>query len=160
MLRIAHRGNFEGKRPELENHPSYIAAALEQGYSVEIDIRFHQNKLFLGHDNPQYPLDTDLVYDNRIWCHAKDDASFDILLDMHWTGKNKVRVFSHDKDNFALTSLGEVWANAGIMCEFGIMVLPELFPDIVNSINNRQLFPFGICCDDFGAFTNEDSIRY
>ena len=38
MILISHRGNINGRQPNLENLPEYIDSALELGYDVEIDI--------------------------------------------------------------------------------------------------------------------------
>ena len=69
MLLIAHRGNVSGPRTEFENNPIYIDKAIELGYDVEIDVWFVNNKLFLGHDEPQYKIDDEatLTSERYIW---------------------------------------------------------------------------------------------
>ncbi len=57
MILISHRGNINGRVPNLENSPDFIDAAIEKKYDVEIDLRTHNGKLFLGHDEPQYEID-------------------------------------------------------------------------------------------------------
>jgi hypothetical protein len=56
MIYISHRGNIDGKNPQLENKPSYIDHAISLGYDVEIDIWMIDGFLFLGHDAPQYGI--------------------------------------------------------------------------------------------------------
>ena len=55
MILIAHRGNTEGPCPESENRPDYLISAVAKGFYVEVDVWLQENKLFLGHDGPQYP---------------------------------------------------------------------------------------------------------
>ena len=38
MIFIAHRGNLSGPQPENENKLAYIQAALDKGFSVEVDV--------------------------------------------------------------------------------------------------------------------------
>ena len=72
MIYISHRGNLEGKNPERENHPIYIIEALSQGYDVEIDVWYVDRSFFLGHDAPQYKVDTKFLQNANLWCHAKN----------------------------------------------------------------------------------------
>ena len=55
MLFISHRGNLSGPQPENENKVSYIQAAIDKGFSVEVDvIDFDGHDTFtLGHDKGQ-----------------------------------------------------------------------------------------------------------
>jgi len=62
MIKIAHRGNTRGPKPELENSPEYISKAIEDGFEVEIDIWFQDGEgFFLGHDYPKYKIDEDFT---------------------------------------------------------------------------------------------------
>ena len=54
MLLIAHRGNLNGPDPINENKPETIKNVINMGYDCEIDVRYINNELFLGHDNPDY----------------------------------------------------------------------------------------------------------
>ena len=61
---ISHRGNLNGKNEDLENHPDYIMAAIHKGFDVEVDVWLYKDRLYLGHDKPQYPTSFDfLAYD-------------------------------------------------------------------------------------------------
>ena len=53
MKLIAHRGNYDGKKPQKENTIEYIQDCLSLGLDAEIDIRLHDKKLFFGHDYAQ-----------------------------------------------------------------------------------------------------------
>jgi hypothetical protein len=37
MKIISHRGNLNGSSTDIENHPTYIQAAINAGYDVEVD---------------------------------------------------------------------------------------------------------------------------
>ena len=39
MLFISHRGNLSGPQPENENKVSYIQAALDKGFAVEVEVK-------------------------------------------------------------------------------------------------------------------------
>jgi hypothetical protein len=72
MLFISHRGNLTGANTLLENHPTYIQHALEEGVDVEVDIWFIDGQFHLGHDNPQTRLPEHFLADERIWFHCKN----------------------------------------------------------------------------------------
>ena len=57
MKIISHRGNIRGECPDKENRPSYIDCAIGNGYDVEIDVRYLDGGLWLGHDGAQYKVD-------------------------------------------------------------------------------------------------------
>ena len=63
MKYISHRGNVDGICLELENRPEYIDAAISLGYDVEIDLRTLNGCLYLGHDDPQYPISLEWMHD-------------------------------------------------------------------------------------------------
>ena len=56
MIKISHRGNLFGPNLKLENSPDYVVEAIRSGYDVEIDFWVVDDKLFLGHDSPQYEI--------------------------------------------------------------------------------------------------------
>lgn len=107
MKIISHRGNLNGKNVELENNPTYILKAISLGFDVEIDLRVKDNHLFLGHNLPQYKIDQSFLEDNKefLWIHCKEIGALDKIKNI--SGLN---YFSHDKDDFVLTSLNFVWA--------------------------------------------------
>ena len=75
MKLISHRGNINGKQPESENMPDYINSALKLGYDVEIDVWWHDNGFYLGHDDPVYKISVDYLQNNKVWCHAKNSEA-------------------------------------------------------------------------------------
>jgi hypothetical protein len=108
-LFIAHRGNTNGPCPERENEPGYINEALEAGFDVEVDVWVKDHQIFTGHDAPQWTVTLDWlsVRKDRLWCHAKNLAALEFLLE------HGFHAFSHDEDPYVLTSRGIIWAFPG-----------------------------------------------
>jgi sulfur transfer complex TusBCD TusB component (DsrH family) len=122
VLLIAHRGNTHGPKPEYENAPDYIDAAISKGFDVEVDVWFNDGQLSLGHDFPQYKISETFLFERAamLWCHAKNLEALIFLT------KKSIHTFSHDKDDYVLTSKGVIWAYPGksITAET-ICVMPE-----------------------------------
>ncbi len=119
MIKIAHRGNISGPS-KYENDPSYIIEALKEGYDVEIDIWIVENKIFLGHDIPEYLVEFDFVKNDRFWCHCKNIEA------LHLFSSNGIRCFFHNTDDATLTSDGYIWTYPGKhLTENSICVMPE-----------------------------------
>lgn len=138
---ISHRGNINGRgNDSWENHPDYINTALSEGYNVEIDVWIVNDKIYLGHDNPQYEIDFRWLRDRitRLWIHCKNIEAMIFFKDCGY----KINYFWHQNDDYTLTSKHYIWTypNKPIL-ENCIAVLPELYPDwdISNAI--------GICSD-------------
>lgn len=73
--------------PQKENHPDYIDEAISQNFVVEIDVRLIKNKIYLGHDNPDYEIPLSYLLSRRdfLIIHAKNTDILPILLenDLH-----------------------------------------------------------------------------
>ena len=122
MILISHRGNINGKIPSKENDPKYIDLAIECGYDVEIDIRFVDEKLYLGHDKFQYLIDIKWLdaRKDKLWIHCKNHKVVEYLngKDLNW--------FWHNDDNMTLTSRGFIWSHPKIQpLKNSIAVLPD-----------------------------------
>ena len=131
MLFISHRGNIEGPNPTEENKPAYVQKALNLGYYVEVDVWFVKNKLFLGHDYPQYKCDLDFLKNKYLVCHAKNAEALEYLI------QNDIHCFSHEKDNVVLTSHGWLWTYPGCaLTSSSVAVMPEM----VNNWNIKDCF--------------------
>ena len=142
MILISHRGNINGSQPENENNPEYIQKALDMGYDVEIDLRIKDNKLYLGHDEPQYLMDLDWFekYYTKLWLHCKEIEVIEKLnqLDLRGTYLN---YFWHENDTLTITSKGYLWVYPGKQpVKGGIAVLPEMNNDDISQ-------SLGICSD-------------
>ena len=141
MLLISHRGNLNGPNPEKENNPLYITKALDLGYDVEIDVWLVQDKLYLGHDSPQYLINLDFLKNNKLWCHAKNVEALSFMID------NGVHCFWHQQDNYCLTTKNIIWAYPGHAKFFPnkcIDVMPELENNNFTEAKDNIL---GICSD-------------
>ena len=134
---ISHRGNISGPNPNKENHPDYIKEALNKGFNVEIDLWFDNNKVYLGHDAPQYDIDPYFLINNKFWIHAKNiDAAYFLsnFFSLNW--------FFHDKDDCTLTSKGYIWTYPSKqITKKSIAVLPE-------KVQNYDIsLAVGVCTD-------------
>ena len=121
MILISHRGNINGRKPELENGQRYCQAAIDAGYNVEIDVHFYDGILWTGHDRPQYRVDDDFLLQEEVWCHAKDIMALRRLLEL------ETHCFFHQNDPVTLTSKGYMWTYpTQPLTEKSICVKPEV----------------------------------
>ena len=107
MYLISHRGNINSINKDRENSPDYINEALENGFDVEVDVRFENGKFFLGHDFNQFEIDKKFLLNSKIWCHAKTNEAL-IALD-----QIKAHYFWHQEDDYTITSKGYIWTYPG-----------------------------------------------
>ena len=137
MILISHRGNVDGPSPEIENHPTRIDNAISSGFDVEIDIRVVNNKLYLGHDKPQYLINIGWLQKRKdnLWIHCKDL----ITLSKFNTYYNYLNYFFHESDLGVLTSHRYIWSTNNI--NNGILVMPESFNTKINE------YTLGVCSD-------------
>ncbi|TPX64641.1 hypothetical protein SpCBS45565_g05742 [Spizellomyces sp. 'palustris'] len=138
---IAHRGNTRGPRKELENTLPYIQDAIAQGFDVEVDVWSVDGQLFLGHDEPEIPIEPSFLdqYAANLWCHAKNVHALGYLL----SRRDALRSFSHDVDPHVITSDGRIWTYPGReLVKGAISVMPER-SDHQTGIWNC----YGICTD-------------
>jgi len=144
---IAHRGNVFGPIPHLENTPSYIQLALDQGYHVEIDVWMMDSKLYLGHDGPQgNAVSFEYLQNPKFWCHAKSHETLVSILDWNKTHSPPIHVFSHDVDECILTSRQYIWSYPGKPIRNSICVMPER----VSYTRDEYDSCIGICSDLVG----------
>lgn len=138
MLVIAHRGNINGPNPNEENKPEYIEAAIAAGYDAEIDLWVTEGKLFLGHDEPKYPVTLTWLekFHNKLWIHCKNIAAIEYMSDA-WL----FHYFWHESDTMVVTSLRDLWVFPGKQpVRDSIAVMPELYDDDVSACR-------GVCTD-------------
>ena len=143
MILISHRGNIDGPEPDTENKPSRIQYAISQGYDVEVDFWFVDNKFYLGHDEPQYDIPIEFLEQSytRLWIHCKNVDAINKLHELD-RGGFYLNYFWHEEDKVALTSKGYLWAYPGVECSNAIAVMPELADKNFNTDN-----ALGICSD-------------
>ena len=143
MYLISHRGNINGVNKDKENNPEYINKALENDFEVEVDVRFDDNKFFLGHDHNQYEIDKKFLLNQKIWCHAKTSEALIALK------KIEAHYFWHQEDDYTLTSKGYIWTYPGKkLLDKSICVLPEI-------ANYKEIDCLGICSDFIERYKND-----
>ena len=139
MISIAHRGNTEGRKKDLENRPEYILQAIEEGFDAEVDVWLYDG-LDLGHDKPMYSIDIDflLSYNERLWIHCKNlEALF------YLTEFPELNCFWHQIDDFTLTSKKFIWTYPDKPVTSASVLVVE------NASEYEGPECFGICSDDF-----------
>ena len=141
MIYVAHRGNVYGKN-KLENSPFFIDKALKLGYNVEVDVWKIDNKIFLGHDKPEYEVETSFLLNDNFWCHAKNLESLEWMLD------NNIRCFWHQKDDFTLTSDKIIWTYPGKNTTSRSIIVCQTLED---SMKYSKMNIYGICSDYVGV---------
>lgn len=141
MIKISHRGNIDGPQPTKENRPSYIDAAIQLGYDVEIDIRLIKSELWLGHDYGEYKVSLkwlDLRKD-KLWIHCKDKDSASYLIE----SKKGFQFFCHTQDEYVLTSTNHLWVH-DLTCTIDDTCIIPLM-----TLSSLELYdgevPFAIC---------------
>ena len=135
MILISHRGNLDGKKEKLENHPDYIEDAIKKGFDVEIDVWFINNNFFLGHDKPQFKVNSKFLENRKLWCHSKNSDALKEL------SKLNCHFFWHNTDDYTITSRGFIWIYPGKpILKNGICVKAE-------KIKNIYFDCKGICSD-------------
>lgn len=121
MKIISHRGNQNGANPAQENNPEYILEAFNAGFDVEIDLWKVGAELFLGHDEPQYNINSDYLLKTGLWIHCKN-----IEAALYVSQASGLNAFWQQDDDIAITTKGYLWTNTGKeLTERSIAVMPE-----------------------------------
>lgn len=139
MKWISHRGNINGPNPLKENTMDYIYEAIKKGYQVEIDVWRINKKWFLGHDKPEQEINDNFLFNENLWCHAKNLHALQLLL------KKEIVCFWHQNDDYTITSNGFIWAYPGLkLSENTICVMPE-----IHDKNKQSVFECAGICSDY-----------
>lgn len=143
MIYIAHRGIFQGPDKSKENSPDQIMLAISNGYECEVDLHVIDNRLYLGHDGPQYEISEDWLKKSKLWIHAKNNEA------LTWLYKNQTYRFNyfwHENDQHTLTSRGFIWTHPkSELLSLSVMVMPEYIDKTLNNAVNANCF--AICSD-------------
>lgn len=146
MKLIAHRGNISGPNSVEENNPSYIDTALKMSYDVEIDLRYEDQKFYLGHDQAQYEVSEVWLIErkNNLWIHCKDLNSLSALSET----EIDFNYFWHQNDDFTLTSKNYIWTYPGKSFSLkSVIVMPEWNTPLEDLIDILDYECFGVCSD-------------
>ena len=144
MKLIAHKGNVNGPDPSKENTPEQIEWCIDNGYDVEIDIRYNpdKDKFYLGHDEHQHEVNWWWLAGKsaHLWIHCKD------LTTLHeFTAKTSgYNYFWHQGDDYTLTSRGQIWASPGKPYKDDTVIVVENPEDV------KEYDCYGICSDYVG----------
>ena len=105
MKLISHRGNLTGKDPNTENSPDKIDFCIFKGFDVEIDLWVIKDKIYLGHDYPQYEIDKKYLDERQdsIWIHCKNETC------LFYFNRSNYNYFWHETDKFTITSKRFIW---------------------------------------------------
>ncbi len=148
MIYIAHRGNTEGRKPELENTPEYIGEAIRKGFDVEVDVWKVNDDYYLGHDSPDNIIEFSYLLERSklLWCHAKNIEALDAM--RHY---GQLNCFWHQKDDYTLTSNGYIWSYPNSI------VLPYKFKQIalvfdIEKNAGELNYSGGVCSDHISFY--------
>lgn len=143
MKIISHRGNINGIKIGLENRPSYIDSAIQLGLEVEVDVRYINNKIYLGHDFPEYIIENKWIEKRirHLWFHCKN------LEAAQYLNKNfqDIMFFCHSQDPFVCTSIGYFWVHDLSFELKEDCIIPLLNKEDIIKFNNKNVY--GICTD-------------
>ena len=142
MKIISHRGNIRGPVLDKENRPSYIDCAIGNGYDVEIDVRYLDGGLWLGHDGPQYKVDHNWLDKRKayLWIHCKNlKAAMEC---------QKYQAFCHTQDDFIYTTTGKLWVHDLHQTIDRNVIIPLMGQQDIESFKSQtNQIPYGICTD-------------
>lgn len=123
MIKISHRGNLAGKKPEMENRPDYVVNALAQGYDCEIDVWRKENKWFLGHDEPTYLIPPSFLSLKGLWIHFKNKECYTNLGSVDI---DSINAFWHENDTLSVTSKGNLWTcDPSCKSKLSVLMIPD-----------------------------------
>lgn len=140
MLYISYYGNIYDKNKDLENEPSYIINAINNGYNVFIDIQLIENDYYLG---GKYKIELDFLqkFIHYLWCNCLDEITYIKLRNI----SNDIKIINDLKDL--------VWGYHEINNNNFISVLPELLKNNyeIRDLKNKSNF-IGICSSYIGWY--------
>lgn len=139
MLLIAHRGNIYGPNKN-ENNPDYLISTIKLDFDVECDLWSIKDKLYLGHDEPQYLINNNFIFNNQayLWLHLKNVEA------LVWaSNQENLNYFWHGNDDYTITSKGFIWVYPGKYCPPGSI-------QVQNSGDKLQPEIYGLCSDFVG----------
>ena len=141
MKLIAHRGLTKGPNKHLENRPLEIKTALDQGFDCEIDLWVFDDRLYLGHDGPQYNVTEEFIQHPGLWIHCKNLSALE-----YCQPSSNLNFFWHEDDTYTLTSKGYIWTYPDKeLGKKAVMVLPEWSDPNFEKIQSVECF--AVCSD-------------
>jgi hypothetical protein len=140
---ISHLGNISGRIPDRENRLTYVQAALQAGWHVMVDVRYHNGGFYLPHDSGFDCVPPAFFSKQRIWSRAADPETLDALCNIG------AHALVASNAPFTLTSSQFVWTLPGQpLSQRAIAVYPEL-----GEANWLDLYePAGLCSNEPAAY--------
>ena len=139
--KIAHRGLINGPNHLIENLITTITERCKQGRSSEIDIWWHREAFWIGHDEPREPVTLEFLHSEYLWIHAKNPEGFYYLQKLSNEKGWGLRIFYHTDEDYALTTTGETIILPGLTdMEGWTYMMPEM-GNIIPSVSAK------ICSD-------------
>ena len=147
---ICHRGNLERKELANENNPNLLDMRIADGYDVELDVWYKNNELFLGHDNPEYPITFEwLMQSSKKYIHTKDASTLEYLLLRCGKEGYNPNIFYHTDEHYSLTTRNHIIVLPGQeIIEGSVNMMPEMSP---TPKDTRQAF--AVCSDSLSNFS-------
>ena len=105
--KIAHRGLISGPNHEAENSMTTVTEWCRQGRSSEIDIWWHCEAFWIGHDEPRERISPEFLHSEYLWIHAKNADAFYQLQKLSNEKGWGLRIFYHTDEDYALTTTGD-----------------------------------------------------
>ena len=142
---ISHRGNLHGPDSTLENSINQINTCLEMGFDVEIDVRYWDNKILLGHDNGETEIPVEWIEDraDKLWIHCKN------LQALRFFYNTNFNYFWHQEDDFTLTSQNIIWVYPRKEVTDKSVIVCQTTQECEDYINSNAL---GMCSDYVGTY--------
>lgn len=148
MKLIAHRGLIAGPNQFQENHPDSISKCLNMGLDVEVDVRYIDNKWYLGHDAAQYQVNQTFIDQLGLWIHSKNPEACFELNRMYHKGKVWLNYFWHENDERVLTSCGYLWTFPNkVLTKYSVAVMPEWYVPLENLSSCKNWDCYAVCSD-------------
>lgn len=146
---VCHRGNLYGPVKEMENNFGILLQRSTQGYHVEVDVWYHEQALWLGHDKPEYKITLEwLAKSKRRLIHAKDGPTLDYLLKESRRLALDLHVFYHTDEDYVLTNKGLVICYPGKPLLNGSLCM---MPERATYTHEELQTCFSICTDSKSA---------
>lgn len=144
MLIVSHRGLIKGPNEYRENNPIHLDKVIAEGYCLEVDIRFSNDKFWLGHDKETYEVDVWWILErkNSIIFHCKNIEAASRLrrLDV------SINYFGHASDSFVAINNGLLWVHSIDLPLNEYCIIPLIDDKAVNEFKLTTRIA-GICTD-------------
>jgi hypothetical protein len=125
--KIAHRGLIDGPNHDAENSMTTITEWCRQGRASEIDIWWHREAFWIGHDEPREPVSPEFLHSEYLWIHAKNPEGLYHLQKLSNEKGWGLRIFYHTDEDYVLTTTGDIIIYPGLPdMEGWTYMMPEI----------------------------------